>query len=128
QIEQVGGTEWNGPTGGVIVHGAPGSRWETHTLVPFAHAIHHITGEHNWQDNMFKEFFEKFGPVKGVNIQQRLSLDKPPTWAQFLQHIGGPETPPYRYDFHQQSPSHPVRPIVMLRGGQGGRFEYPVDR
>jgi hypothetical protein len=128
QIEEVGGTEWNGPTDGVIFHWAPGSRWETHTLVPFAHAIHHITGEHNWQDNMFKEFFEKFGPVKGVNILQSLSLDKPPTWAQFLQHIGGPESPYYRYVFHQESVIDPARRVVTLVGGQGVRFEYTFDR
>ncbi|HXF93069.1 MAG TPA: hypothetical protein VNK46_09950 [Nitrospiraceae bacterium] len=48
QVEQVGGTEWKGPTNGVIFHWAPGSRWETHTLVPFEHAIHHISGEHRW--------------------------------------------------------------------------------
>jgi len=78
QIEQVGGTEWKGPSGGVIFHWAPGSRWETHTLVSFDHAIQHIAGEHRWQDNMFKEFFEPFGPVKGVNIGDRLSMETPP--------------------------------------------------
>ena len=128
QVEQVGGTEWNGPTGGVIFHWAPGSRWETHTLVSFEHAIHHIAGEHNWQDNMFKEFFEQFGPVKGVNIEQRLSFDKPPTWAQFLQHIGGPESPYYRYVFHQESAIDPIRRVITLVGGQGVRFEYTFDR
>ena len=128
QVEQVGGTEWNGPTGGVIFHWAPGSRWETHTLVPFEHAIHHIAGEHKWQDNMFKEFFEKFGAVKGVNIAERLSMDKPPTWAQFLQHIGGPESPYYRYVFHQESAIDPAKRTVTLVGGQGVGFEYTFDR
>ncbi len=128
QVEQMGGTEWNGPTNGVIFHWAPGSRWETHTVVPLDHAIRHIAGEHNWQDNMFKEFFEKFGPVKGVNIRQRLSMDKPPTWAQFLQHIGGPDSPYYRYVFHQESAIDPVRRTVTLVGGQGVRFEYSFDR
>ena len=128
QVEPVGGTEWNGPTGGVIFHWAPGSRWETHTVVPFDHAIRHIAGEHNWQDNMFKEFFEKFGPIKGVNIRERLSMDKSPTWAQFLQHIGGPKSPYYRYVFHQESAIDPVRRVVTLVGGQGVRFEYTFDR
>src|SRR5687768_8969819 len=27
QVERVGGTEWKGPTDGVIFHWAPGSRW-----------------------------------------------------------------------------------------------------
>jgi hypothetical protein len=128
QVEQVGGTEWNGPKNGVIFHWAPGSRWETHTVVPFEHAIHHIANEHNWLDTMFKEFFEKFGPVKGVNIKQRLSFDKPPTWAQFLQHIGGAESPYYRYVFHQESMIDPERRIVTLFGGQGVAFQYTFDR
>src|SRR5688500_14893106 len=42
QVEQVGGTEWQGPRNGVIFHWAPGSRWETHTVASFDHAIHHI--------------------------------------------------------------------------------------
>jgi len=128
QVEQVGGTEWTGPTDGVIFHWAPGSRWETHTLVSFEHAIHHIAGEHKWQDNMFREFFEQFGSVRGVNIEQRLSMDKPPTWAQFLQHIGGPDSPYYRYVFHQESAIDPARRVVTLVGGQGVRFEYTFDR
>ena len=128
QVEQIGGTEWDGPKNGVIFHWAPGSRWETHTVVPFEHAIHHIADEHNWRDNMFKEFFETFGPVKGVNIKQRLSFDKPPTWAQFLQHIGGAESPYYRYVFHQESSIDPVGLVVTLFGGQGVVFEYTFDR
>src|SRR5687768_4211805 len=86
QVEQMGGTEWEGPGHGVIFHWAPGSRWETHTVASFDHAIHHIADEHHWQDNMFREFFEKFGPVQGINIKKRLSMDSPPTWVQFLQH------------------------------------------
>ncbi len=128
QVEQVGGTEWEGPTGGVIFHWAPGSRWETHTVVPFAHAIHHIADEHQWTDTMFKEFFEPFGPVRGANIKQRLSMEKAPTWTQFLKHIGGPESPYYRYVFHQESHIDPVRKVVTLVGGQGVLFEYSFDR
>ena len=128
QVEQVGGTEWNGPTTGVIFHWAPGSRWETHTVVPFEHAIHHIADEHNWRDKMFKDFFEPFGPIQGVNIKQRLSFDQPPTWPQFLQHIGGPESPYYRYVFHQESTIDPEKRVVKLVGGQGVVFEYSFDR
>lgn len=128
QVEQVGGTEWNGPKNGVIFHWAPGSRWETHTVAPFEHAIHHLADEHKWQDTMFKEFFEKFGPVRGVNIKQRLSFDKPPTWAQFLQHIGGAESPYYRYVFHQESAIDAERGVVTLFGGQGVVFKYTFDR
>ncbi|WHZ24607.1 MAG: hypothetical protein OJF47_003719 [Nitrospira sp.] len=128
QVEQVGGTEWNGPTTGVIFHWAPGSRWETHTVVPFEHAIHHIADEHHWQDKMFKDFFEPFGPIQGVNIKQRLSFDQPPTWTQFLQHIGGSESPYYRYVFHQESTIDPEKRVVKLVGGQGVVFEYGFDR
>jgi hypothetical protein len=128
QVEQVGGTEWSGPRDGVIFHWAPGSRWETHTLVSFEHAIHHIADEHNWRDNMFREFFERFGPIKGVSIKQRLSFDQPPTWAQFLQHIGGPESTYYRYVFHQETSIDPARGLVTLFGGQGVVFEYTFVR
>lgn len=128
QVEQVGGTEWKGPANGVIFHWAPGSRWETHTVMPFEHAIHHIADEHNWRDTMFKDFFEPFGPVTGVNIKERLSFDKPPTWAQFLAHVGGPRSPYYRYVFHQESAIDPVRRMVTLVGGQGVVFEYSFDR
>jgi len=128
QVEQIGGTEWQGPRHGVIFHWAPGSRWETHTVASFDHAIHHIAEEHYWQDNMFKEFFETFGPVQGVNIRNRLSKDSPPTWAQFLQHIGGPESMYYRYIFHQESSIDPRKGVVILFGGQGVQFEYSYER
>ena len=81
QVEQLGGTGWAGPMGGVIFHWAPGSHWEMHTLMAFDHAIHHVADEHHWQDNMFKDFFERFGPVTGVNISERLSMDHEPSWA-----------------------------------------------
>jgi hypothetical protein len=109
QVEAVGGTEWAGPSNGVIFHWAPGSRWETHTVVSFPHAIHHIADEHHWQDNMFKEFFERFRPIKNVSIRERLSADSPPTWAQFLHHIGGPESPYYRGMSFTRSPAS-IRP------------------
>ena len=128
QVEQVGGTDWRGPTDGVIFHWAPGSRWEAHTVVPFDHAIHHIADEHQWQDVMFKDFFEQFGPSRGANIKERLSFDRPPTWVQFLAHIGGPESPYYRYVFHQESAIDPAKKIVRLFGGQGVVFDYSFDR
>lgn len=128
QVEQIGGTDWNGPADGVIFHWAPGSRWETHTVTPLDEAIHHIAGEHRWQDNMFTDFFEPFGPIQGVNIAERLSKDKPPTWGQFLKHVGGPESPYYRYVFHQEASIDASRRIVTLIGGQGVRFEYSFER
>ena len=128
QVEQIGGTGWAGPTDGVIFHWAPGSRWETHTVVPFADAIHHVGTEHHWMDTMFTDFFEPFGPVRGVNIADRLSMHSPPTWAQFLKHIGGPESPYYRYVFHQESSLDPQRRTVTLMGGQGVYFEYSFER
>lgn len=127
-MEQIGGTGWNGPTDGVIFHWAPGSRWEMHTVVPFERAIHHLADEHHWRDTMFKEFFERFGPIKGVSITLRLSFDKPPTWAQFLAHVGGAESPYYRYVFHQEIAVDPARRRVTLFGGQGVLFEYTFER
>lgn len=128
QVEQVGGTGWPGPTDGVIFHWAPGSRWETHTTLQFEHAIHHVADEHHWMDNMFRDFFGKFGPVQGVNIAERLSLITPPTWEQFLQHVGGSESPYYRYVFHQESVIDPERRTVTMVGGQGVLFEYSFER
>lgn len=128
QVEAVGGTEWAGPKTGVTFHWAPGSRWEMHTLVPWSHAIHHIADEHRWQDNMFKEFFERFGPIKNVSIRERLSSEKPPTWAQFLEHVGGAESPYYRYVFHQEMAIDPAKRVVTLIGGQGVLFDYSFER
>jgi hypothetical protein len=128
QVEQVGGTEWKGPPTGVIFHWAPGSRWETHTVVPLEHAIHHLVDEHHWMDTRFADFFEQYGPVKGVSIGNRLSHQKPPTWKQFLQHVGGPESPYYRYIFHQEVAVDPDRRMVRLSGGQGVAFEYSFER
>jgi hypothetical protein len=128
QVEQIGGTEWVGPQEGVIFHWAPGSHWETHTVMPLAHAIHHVAEEHRWIDSMFKDFFEPFGSVRGVSIAERLSVDVPPTWSQFLAHIGGSESPYYRYVFHQESGIDPERRTVSIIGGQGVTFEYTFDR
>jgi hypothetical protein len=128
QVEQVGGTEWDGPTNGVIFHWAPGSRWEMHTVAPFKHAIHHIAEEHNWVDTMFSDFFDPFGDSTGVSIAQRLSADKAPTWAMFLKHIGGPESPYYRYVFHQESYIDTAKKKVVMVGGQGVEFHYSYDR
>ncbi|MDT7041247.1 hypothetical protein [Candidatus Nitronereus thalassa] len=128
QVEQVGGTEWDGPTNGVIFHWAPGSRWEMHTVVPFKHAIHHIAEEHNWVDTMFSDFFDQYKKSTGVSIAQRLSADKAPTWAMFLKHIGGPESPYYRYVFHQESFIDTKNKKVIMVGGQGVEFHYSYDR
>ncbi|RMH36395.1 MAG: hypothetical protein D6690_05990 [Nitrospirae bacterium] len=128
QVEQVGGTEWDGPTNGVIFHWAPGSRWETHTVVPFEHAIHHVADEHRWTDTMFKDFFDRFGGTQGVNIKERLSMTTPPTWGMFLRHVGGPESPYYRYVFHQEAQIDLKRRRVVMFGGQGVTFEYTFDR
>ena len=128
QVEQIGGTEWPGATNGVTFHWAPASRWETHSVVSFEHAIYHVADEHRWQDNMFADFFQVFGPVQGVGIGQRLSMDKPPTWAAFLEHIGGSNSPYYRYVFHQESTIDPQRHVVVLFGGQGVKFEYSFKR
>jgi hypothetical protein len=68
-----------------IGHPDPGGRL---TLFNLDHAFHHIADEHQWKDTMFKDLFERFGSIKGVNIKQRLSVHKVPTWAQFLEHVG----------------------------------------
>lgn len=131
QVEAYGGTEWEGPTGGVIFHWAPGSRWETHTLASFGFTIGHTVGEHKWMDTQFPDFFEKYGGVYGVNVKDRLAeIDpaSPAPWAAFLDYCGGPSSPYYRYLFHQEAIVDPIRDRIYLIGGQGVGFEYTFER
>lgn len=131
QVEAYGGTEWQGPTGGVIFHWAPGSRWETHTLASFGFTIGHVIGEHRWQDTQFPEFFEKYGGVYGVNVKDRLTEidpNSPTPWVEFLEYTGGANSPYYRYLFHQEAVIDPVNEAIYLIGGQGAGFAYSFNR
>jgi mono/diheme cytochrome c family protein len=131
QVEAYGGTEWEGPKGGVLFHWAPGSRWETHTLASFGFTIGHVIGEHRWMDTMFPDFFEKYGGVYGVNVKDRLTeIDpaSPVPWVEFLDYGGGSNSPYYRYLFHRPSVIDPVHERVYLLGGQGSGFEYTFER
>jgi cytochrome c oxidase cbb3-type subunit 2 len=131
QVEAYGGTEWQGPTGGVIFHWAPGSRWETHTLASFGFTIGHTIGEHQWMDTDFPDFFEQYGGVYGINVKDRLfEIDQksPAPWVGFLEHSGGANSPYYRYLFHQEAVVDPVRERIYLVGGQGVGFEYTFER
>ena len=131
QVEAYGGTEWDGPKGGVIFHWAPGSRWETHTLASFGFTIGHIIGEHKWKDTQFPDFFEKYGGVYGINVKDRLTeIDSASAapWVDFLDYCGGPKSPYYRYLFHQEAVVDPVRDRIYLIGGQGVGFEYTFER
>ena len=131
QVEQYGGTDWDGPQGGVIFHWAPGSHWECDTLASFGFAIGHVIGEHRWMDTMFPDFFEKHGGVKGVNVKDRLyEIDpaSPGPWVEFLEHIGSSNSPYYRYLFHQEAVVDPVSESIHLIGGQGVAFTYSFRR
>jgi mono/diheme cytochrome c family protein len=131
QVEAYGGTEWDGPKGGVIFHWAPGSRWETHTLASFGFTIGHTVGEHEWKDTQFPEFFEKFGGTYGINVKDRLAeidTSSPNGWVEFLEYCGGPNSPYYRYLFHQEAVVDPIRERIYLIGGQGVAFEYTYER
>ena len=131
QVEAYGGTEWEGPQGGVIFHWAPGSRWETHTLASFGFTIGHTIGEHKWMDTQFPEFFEKYGGVYGINVKDRLfEIDpsSPTPWVEFLEYCGGASSPYYRYLFHQEAVVDPTRDRIYLIGGQGVGFEYTYER
>ena len=77
---------------------------------------------------MFSDFFDEFGESTGVSIAQRLSNEKSPTWAMFLKHIGGPESPYYRYVFHQESFIDTENKKVVMVGGQGVEFHYSYNR
>jgi hypothetical protein len=45
-----------------------------------------------------------------------------------FEHIGGPNSPYYRYVFHQESTIDPQHHVVVLFGGQGVKFEYSFER
>ncbi|MCP3916013.1 MAG: c-type cytochrome [bacterium] len=131
QVEEYGGTEWDGPTGGVVFHWAPGSHWERDTLASFGFTIGHTIGEHRWMDTMFPDFFEKYGGVYGINVKDRITEidpDSPTVWVEFLQHIGGATSPYYRYLFHQEVLVDPTLQEVHLIGGQGVAFTYSFER
>ncbi len=131
QVEQYGGTGWDGPEGGVIFYWAPGSHWERNTLASFGFTIGHVIGEHRWTDVMFPDFFERFGGVHGVNVKDRLvEIDpgSPVPWVEFLEHIGGATSPYYRYLFHQEAVIDPEGEQIHLLGGQGVSFTYSFRR
>ncbi len=131
QVEQYGGTNWEGPVGGVVFHWAPGSHWERDTLASFGFTIGHVIGEHRWKDTMFPDFFEKYGGVYGVNVKDRITeIDpsSPGVWVEFLEHIGGAESPYYRYLFHQETLVDPELEEIHLVGGQGVAFTYSFER
>lgn len=91
-------------------------------------AIQHIADEHQWKDTMFTDFYGRFGSAKGVNIKQRLSVDKAPTWAQFLEHVGGPEGPYYRYVFHLMRIRLIQGRTAMNHYSTGQKWQIPVIR
>ncbi|MCH9651000.1 MAG: cytochrome c [Deltaproteobacteria bacterium] len=131
QVEQYGGTGWDGPAGGVIFYWAPGSHWERNTLASFGFTIGHVIGEHRWTDTMFPDFFERFGGVYGINVKDRLvEIDpsSPVPWVEFLEHIGGATSPYYRYLFHQEAVVDPTDRVIHLLGGQGVSFTYSFER
>jgi plastocyanin len=128
QVEMIGGSEWNGPTNGVIFHWAPGSRWETHTVMPFDMAIGHVTGEHQWFDTQFPDFFKQYGGTKEVNIKERLSVEESPTWGEFVNFIGDPNGRYYRYLYHQEMGIDPEKKLVYMTGGNGVAFVYTFQR
>jgi mono/diheme cytochrome c family protein len=131
QVEAYGGTGWDGPEGGVIFHWAPGSHWERDTLASFGFTIGHVAGEHRWTDTMFPDFFEKYGGVYGVNINDRLAeIDprSPKAWIDFLEYSGGAKSPYYRYLFHQEAVVDPEARKIHFLGGQGVAFSYTFER
>jgi mono/diheme cytochrome c family protein len=131
QVEAYGGTNWNGPKGGVIFHWAPGSHWERDTLASFGFTIGHTIGEHRWMDTMFPDFFEKYGGVYGVNVKDRLAeidASSPQPWVEFLEYGGGAKSPYYRYLFHREAVVDPVGRKIDFVAGQGIAFSYSFER
>jgi cytochrome c oxidase cbb3-type subunit 2 len=131
QVEQYGGTNWNGPKGGVIFHWAPGSHWERDTLASFGFTLGHTIGEHRWLDTMFPDFFERYGGVYGISVKDRLvQIDptSPAPWIEFLRYGGSDGSPYYRYLFHQETVVDPERRAIDFIAGQGVAFTYSYER
>jgi hypothetical protein len=131
QFEAYGGTGWKGPKGGILFHWAPGSHWERDTLHSYGFTIGHIVGEHRWTDTMFPDFFEKYGGVYGVNVKDRLfeiAPRSPAPWIAFLDYVGGPKSPYYRYLLHIDTAVDIGHHRIALSAGQGIAFNYSFDR
>ena len=131
QVEALGGTLWEGPKNGVIFHWAPGSRWETHTVASFGATVGHTMGEHAWVDTNFPDFFERRGGTYGALVKDRLyemDPNSPRPWVEFLEYLGGPESPHYRFVFHHEAAIDPVRKKVIQIAGPGVAFEYSYER
>ncbi len=131
QVEAYGGNGWEGPTGGVIFHWAPGSHWERDTLHTFGFFIGHIIGEHRWTDTMFPDFFEKYGGTYGINLKDRLAEIAPRSkgpWIDFLAYSGAAGSPYGRYLLHMDSAVDFPERKVTLTAGQGVAFDYSFDR
>jgi len=131
QVEPLGGVLWKGPTHGVIFHWAPGSRWETHSVMSFGATIGHVAGEHGWTDVHFPEVFGPLGGAYGINIKDRLvEMDptSPKPWIAALQFLGDPDGDYYRYIFHKWLGIDTQRKRVILGGGHGSGFEYSYPR
>ena len=131
QFEAFGGTGWRGPTSGVIFHWAPGSHWERDSLHSFGFVIGHIVGEHRSTDTMFPDFFEQYGGTYGINVKDRLTEIDPSsraTWVAFLDYIGGPGSPYFRYLLHIDASVDITEHQIALTAGQGVAFNYSFDR
>ncbi|WP_441291895.1 c-type cytochrome [Sorangium sp. KYC3313] len=129
QGEAYGGTGWTGPKGGVLLHFAPGSRWERHVLMSFGMYIGHIVGSHRWTDTMFPDFFERYGGVFGVNVKDRLAEIAPRSidpWVEFLGYCA--RSPYARYLFHHTAIVDPLMHRILLAAGQGVAFSYTYER
>lgn len=82
-------------------------------------------------DTDFPDFFDNYGGAYGVNIKDRLAeidSNSAKPWVDFLNYSGGPDSPYYRYLFHQEAIVDPVRERIYLIGGQGVGFEYTFER
>jgi len=66
-----------------------------------------------WEQHC-KEVRTTYNPTAPLRTD-RLMLKPDDERAHFLEHIGGPESPYYRYVFHQESGIDPARRVVTFR-------------
>ncbi len=122
------GNSERGPRG-VIMHWAPGTRWERQTTMSFGHAIAYLVGELGWQDTDFPAFFGRYGGIYGINLKDRLVLIDPLSvspWQDFFRFLT--TLPPEDTTLSRVTAVNPEQRTVTTTVGRGKVIEVPYER
>ena len=129
RIEGVNKRDGDGAPTGVIVHWAPGSRWERHTTMSFGYTVAYLVGELGWQDTDFTEFFAPYGGTYGISLKDRLVLIDPLSaspWQDFFRFLT--TITPDRMILSRIAAVNSEKGTVTVTAGQGRVVESPYER